>query len=357
MHFRVTDREQAKLLIDRLCAAAAQGKVSRDVVRRVYIQRSAFSTFGVRKSCANFGSMLKHKSNVLFQSWMSYLKPAGSGAVPSVVAFALAGIIALSFCALTGEKRRLEAERNQLAAENAQLNTDVNNLTETVDQVTADNEATKEQLKDTQDELNNFEQNKDDEYKQYLEDLVNTLPSRSTSKSAANTQITKIREAIEVLLMDTNPVEADALLAKLDQQEASINWKYDHYPDYYPSYGTLTSPYGWRRDPFTQAFTAFHHGIDIANGVGTPVFASASGTVVEVEWEGGYGLNVVIDHGNGYKTRYAHLSQALVKVGEQVTKADKIALMGATGRVTGSHLHFEVILHGQTQDPLKYVGR
>jgi beta-mannosidase len=93
------------------------------------------------------------------------------------VAFALAGIIALSFCALTGEKRRLEAERNQLAAENAQLNTDVNNLTETVDQVTADNEATKEQLKDTQDELNNFEQNKDDEYKQYLARFIAEEPS------------------------------------------------------------------------------------------------------------------------------------------------------------------------------------
>ena len=357
MHFRVTNREQAKLLIDRLCAAAAQGKVNRSVVRRVYIQRSAFSTFALRKTCGDYTRALYCKGRDLFQSWVSYLKPAGSGTVPSVVAFALAGVIALSFCSLSGQKRRLETERNQLAAENAQLNTDVEHLTETVDKVTADNEATKEQLKDTQNELNNIEQTQDEEYKQYLEELVNTLPSRSTSKSAATTQIAKIREAIEVLLMDSNPVEADALLAKLDQQEASINWKYDHYPDYYPSYGTLTSPYGWRRDPFTQAYTVFHHGIDIANGVGTPIFASASGTVVEVEWEGGYGLNVVIDHGNGYKTRYAHLSQALVTVGQQVTKADKIALMGATGRVTGSHLHFEVILNGQTQDPLKYVGR
>ncbi len=357
MHFYVANREQAKLLIDRLCAAVAQGKVSRSVVRRVYIQRSAFSTFGLRKSCANFSSMLKNRSSVLFQSWISYLKPAGSGAVPSVVAFALAGVIALSFCSLSGEKRRLEAERNQLVAENAQLNTDVDNLTETVDKVTASNQEKDEQLKDTQDRLDNIEQKQDEEYKQYLEDLVNTLPSRSSSKSAATTQIAKIREAIEVLLADSDPVEADRLLAELDKQEASINWRYDHYPDYYPSYGSLTSPYGWRRDPFTQSFTAFHAGIDIANGIGTPIFASASGTVVAVQWESGYGLNVLVDHGNGYKTRYAHLSKALVNVGEQVTKADKIALMGNTGRVTGSHLHFEVIVNGQTQDPLKYVGR
>lgn len=356
MHLRVTNREQAKLLIDRLCAAVAQGKVSRNVVRRVYIQRSAFSTFSLRKACSKFGRTLQCKSRVLFQSWISYLKPAGSGAVPSVVAFALAGVIALSFCSLNGEKRRLEAERNQLAAENAQLNTDVDNLTETVDKETAEREAAEEDLKDVKNELNDFKQNYANEYKELLEEAIGTLPSRSTSKSAATTQIAKIREAIEVLLMDSDPTEADALLAKLEQQEASINWKYDHYPDYYPTYGTFTSPYGWRRDPFTQAYTVFHEGVDIANGVGTPIFASASGTVVAVQWEGGYGLNVVIDHGNGYKTRYAHLSKALVSVGDQVTKADKIALMGATGRVTGSHLHFEVIVNNQTQDPMKYIG-
>ena len=109
MHFRVTNREQAKLLIDRLCTATAQGKVNRSVVRRVYIQRSAFSTYALNKICGGYAHMLQCKGRVLFQSWVSYLKPAGSGAVPSVAAFALAGVIALSFCSLSGQKRRLEA--------------------------------------------------------------------------------------------------------------------------------------------------------------------------------------------------------------------------------------------------------
>ncbi len=356
MHFRVTNREQAKLLIDRLCASVSQGKVDRKVVRLVYIQRSAFSTYRLRKTFVDFGNMLKSKSSAWFQSWFSYLKPAGTGAIPSVVVFALAGVIALSFCSLNGQKRRLEAERNQLTAENAQLNTDVENLTETVDKVTADNEATKEQLKDTQNELDNFNQTKDEEYKQYLEDLVNTLPSRSTSKSAATTQIAKIREAIEVLLMDANPEEADALLSKLAQEEAKINWKYDHFPDYYPTYGTLTSRYGWRRDPITQANTAFHYGVDIANGVGTPIYAAGEGTVVTAGWYGSYGQCVIIEHGNGYRTLYAHMSKVLVTVGETVTKAERIGLMGATGRVTGSHLHFEVFLNNERIDPFKCIG-
>lgn len=101
-----------------------------------------------------------------------------------------------------------------------------------------------------------------------------------------------------------------------------------------------------------------HTGIDIApGGAGHPIYASASGTVVQVQagWVG-YGHQIVIDHGNGYKTRYAHCSELYVRVGDQVSQGQVIAAMGKTGRATGNHLHFEVILNGRWQNAADYVG-
>ena len=73
-------------------------------------------------------------------------------------------------------------------------------------------------------------------------------------------------------------------------------------------------------------------------------------------WNGEYGYSILIDHGNGFQTRYAHCSKLLVSVGTSVSKGQRIALMGDTGRATGSHLHFEVILNGSTQNPVNYIG-
>jgi biotin carboxyl carrier protein len=98
-----------------------------------------------------------------------------------------------------------------------------------------------------------------------------------------------------------------------------------------------------------------HEGIDIAAPYGTEVVAPASGRVVKVGWENGYGLSVMIDHGYGIQTRYAHLSRAGVSVGQVVKRGDRLAWVGSTGLSVGPHLHYEVLVNGHPTDPLRYV--
>jgi murein DD-endopeptidase MepM/ murein hydrolase activator NlpD len=110
------------------------------------------------------------------------------------------------------------------------------------------------------------------------------------------------------------------------------------------------------RGVLTQQFWSGHPGIDIANRTGTPIYAADDGYVVLAgrdTW--GYGNQVVIDHGNGYKTRYAHLNTILVKAGQTVKKNQQIGTMGSTGRSTGPHLHFEVIYNGVVRNPLGFL--
>ncbi|MFH1412692.1 MAG: M23 family metallopeptidase [bacterium] len=106
----------------------------------------------------------------------------------------------------------------------------------------------------------------------------------------------------------------------------------------------------------TQYYSWRHSGLDIANKIGTPIYAADAGTVEVAVWNRhGYGNNIVIDHGGGKKTRYAHLSSFGVKVGDTVDKGQYIGGMGSTGLSTGSHLHFEVIIDGKKYNPLNYI--
>ncbi|MBM4218417.1 MAG: M23 family metallopeptidase [Gammaproteobacteria bacterium] len=120
--------------------------------------------------------------------------------------------------------------------------------------------------------------------------------------------------------------------------------------------GYISSLYGQRTDPF-DGNRASHHGIDFAGAAGTQVLAVADGIVSYTGTDGGYGRQVEITHGNGYVTRYAHNAALLVKPGETVKRGDPIALMGSTGRSTGTHLHFEVLHNGKPMNPLSFVRR
>jgi murein DD-endopeptidase MepM/ murein hydrolase activator NlpD len=117
---------------------------------------------------------------------------------------------------------------------------------------------------------------------------------------------------------------------------------------------TYTSGYGVRSDPF-RGSAAMHAGIDLAAPMGTPVYATADGMVDRAEWSGGYGNLVEIDHGKGLQTRFGHLSRILVHPGEHVTRGQVIALMGSTGRSTGSHLHYEVRIDGHAVNPVPFL--
>ncbi|WP_116091512.1 peptidoglycan DD-metalloendopeptidase family protein [Sphingomonas crusticola] len=117
---------------------------------------------------------------------------------------------------------------------------------------------------------------------------------------------------------------------------------------------TYTSGYGVRSDPF-RGSAAMHAGIDLAAPMGTAVYATADGVVDRAEWSGGYGNLVEIDHGKGLQTRFGHLSRVLVHSGDRVVRGQLIALMGSTGRSTGSHLHYEVRIDGHAVNPVPFL--
>lgn len=119
--------------------------------------------------------------------------------------------------------------------------------------------------------------------------------------------------------------------------------------------GTLGSPFGWRIDPFTGS-NALHTGMDFTAETGTPILAAAGGMVVTMEKHAAYGNLVEIDHGNQLITRYAHASLVFVKKGDLVKRGQKIAAVGSTGRSTGPHLHFEVLVNGVPQNPQKFLN-
>lgn len=118
----------------------------------------------------------------------------------------------------------------------------------------------------------------------------------------------------------------------------------------------ISSDYGWRKDPFTGK-QEIHEGLDIGTWYNTPVLATADGVVKFVGRNGGYGLLVVLKHDYGYETRYAHLNKLLVKKGQKVSRGDKIALSGNSGRSNGPHLHYEVRVNNIPQNPRQYIGR
>lgn len=115
------------------------------------------------------------------------------------------------------------------------------------------------------------------------------------------------------------------------------------------------SGFGWRFDPFSGR-QAFHEGIDFAAPTGTPIVAAAGGVVIAAEYHHQFGNMVEVDHGNNIVTRYAHCSRLSVKVGDIVRRGQHIADIGSTGRSTGSHLHFEVLVKGVQQDPHKFLA-
>jgi murein DD-endopeptidase MepM/ murein hydrolase activator NlpD len=118
--------------------------------------------------------------------------------------------------------------------------------------------------------------------------------------------------------------------------------------------GNLGSAFGWRIDPFTGR-SALHTGLDFQAETGTDILAAAAGVVVTQEYHAAYGNMIEIDHGNDLISRYAHASAVFVKKGDLIKRGQKIAEVGTTGRSTGSHLHFEVLVQGVPQDPQTFL--
>jgi murein DD-endopeptidase MepM/ murein hydrolase activator NlpD len=163
----------------------------------------------------------------------------------------------------------------------------------------------------------------------------------------------ELKSAIEALMktVDARDEYQSVIEAKILQQSVLK----DMLPNSSPvRAGYNSSSYGWRIDPF-NGHKAFHEGLDFPANSGTPILAAADGIVIAAEHTPDYGNIVKINHGSGLETRYAHASQMLVKVGERVTKGQRVALVGNTGRSTGPHLHYEIRLNGNALDPRQYL--
>jgi murein DD-endopeptidase MepM/ murein hydrolase activator NlpD len=149
----------------------------------------------------------------------------------------------------------------------------------------------------------------------------------------------------------------EGIESRLDSVRASVerrNALADATPSMWPATGWLSSRMGPRQDPVTGG-PDYHSGLDIAGEKGQPVFATAAGKITHVGYQGAYGNLIVIDHGFGLETRYGHLQGYDVKKGDQVKRGDIIGKVGATGRATGYHLHYEVLANGKLLNPLQLL--
>ena len=125
-------------------------------------------------------------------------------------------------------------------------------------------------------------------------------------------------------------------------------------PSIWPTIGWLSAGFGPRPDPITGE-PGYHQGLDISADKGHPVLATADGVVETAEWSGNYGNLLVVDHGFGIKTRYGHLAAFAVRQGGAIKRGDVIGYVGATGRTTGPHLHYEILVNGQLMNPLQLL--
>jgi murein DD-endopeptidase MepM/ murein hydrolase activator NlpD len=156
-----------------------------------------------------------------------------------------------------------------------------------------------------------------------------------------------------------------AALASIESKTAQLErqmWIYQEMvrghgmiPSIWPVVGVLESGLGGRRNPFGGRGFEYHEGQDIDAEYGAPVQVAGSGKVTIAGWQRGYGNVVYVDHGAGLSTRYGHLSQINVAVGQTVTRGQTIGLVGSTGRSTGPHLHYEVRINNQPVDPKRYL--
>jgi murein DD-endopeptidase MepM/ murein hydrolase activator NlpD len=164
---------------------------------------------------------------------------------------------------------------------------------------------------------------------------VDDVPLATLNRADVETKLHTLRFSLAMKMDDlaapAPPAEAGASREHL----VRFTW---------PTHGTIT-----------RTFFAWHPGIDIANDVGTPEVAADGGQVVFAGW-GSYGIYVEIDHGNGFHTIYGHMSSVVVKTGQAVAQGQLIGLMGATGRASGPHLHFEIRYQGVPQDPIDLLS-
>ena len=205
-----------------------------------------------------------------------------------------------------------------------------------------------------------------DKQKQELQRLNNRVDAvEDTSRKLAEISGVEKDQPVRGQGGPARPVDSAAALAALVAKTERLEREMRDYedllrrrgmtPSIWPVSGKLESGMGGRRNPFGGRGFEYHEGQDIDASYGTPVMVAASGTVTIAGRERGYGNVIYVDHGAGLSTRYGHLSQIDVKIGQSVTRGQTIGLVGSTGRSTGPHLHYEVRINNQPVDPRQYL--
>jgi murein DD-endopeptidase MepM/ murein hydrolase activator NlpD len=172
-----------------------------------------------------------------------------------------------------------------------------------------------------------------------------------------------VEGGLELSVIDQEVASLGSRAAALDESLAELDRVYERRlrilastPNTMPVEGWFSHGFGWRKDPWTGE-REFHRGIDIVTDSGTPIRAPGDGVVSRTARLSDYGKTIDLSHGSGYVTRYAHLSEVLVKTGQRVRRGDIIGRVGSTGRSTGAHLHYEVFRDGRRVNPWKYLGQ
>lgn len=180
------------------------------------------------------------------------------------------------------------------------------------------------------------------------------VPATSSASVAAASPGQSPESTIGILrdLLGSLENRLETVRSRIENQQALARAT----PSSWPLIGWFTSSFGNRRDPFTGE-QDFHPGLDIAANRGTPVKATADGTVEVASYMGNYGNAVVVNHGFGLATRFGHLSRFNVRVGQKVKRGEVIGFVGSTGRATSAHLHYEILLNGQPINPLRILAK
>lgn len=231
-----------------------------------------------------------------------------------------------------------------------QLVTQVRGLKQELEVKKVQSERTVRQIKD----LKDAQENRVKKLQQIEEKRSSLLADTRRQRDSLSSYVSELENSTQAL---ENQIQSTVRRSQVIMRPTSPNagtrtWGTGHYLT--PAQGPITSPFGYRVHPIFGTMR-FHTGVDIGAYYGSPVLASDSGVVIDSGWMGGYGNCIIVDHGGGYSTLYAHCSELYVSYGQSVARGQQIAAVGSTGNSTGPHLHFEVRINGEPVDPLGFI--
>lgn len=248
------------------------------------------------------------------------------------------------------ENKALKQNINDLYSTNTEQRKLIEESADEIEQLKEDSAAFSEIVNDKIEEFT-------DSFNQITDEYIEERSSKTNrSGDRTETAFTNDMRALKDTLDSLSSLysRTGQPVADLSAAENKIDAFMETVPTLWPASGRITDRFGYRKDPFTRR-KKFHAGLDIGADYGSKIKAAATGKVILAEYTAGTGRTVKISHARGITTLYGHASSILVKEGQVVKKGDVIAKVGSSGRSTGPHLHFEVLLYGTAVDPLQYL--